>query len=34
MIISENYNGYGRGLRNSLGYFSHVKHLMIDIDIG
>ena len=22
-----------RGLRNSLGYFSHVKHLTIDIDI-
>jgi len=23
-----------RGLRNSLGYFSHVKHLTIDVDIG
>jgi len=22
-----------RGLRNSLGYFCHVKHLTIDIDI-
>jgi len=22
-----------RGLRNSLGYFSHVKHFTIDIDI-